>query len=57
MDIDKVGFSTEQEARDELVRIINTNYNVCKTKKPIRVYFSDITKMYHLTSKINVKVY
>lgn len=57
MDIDKIGFSTEQEARDELIRIINTNYNVIKKKKPSRVYFSDITKLYHLTSKPNVTEY
>lgn len=57
MDVNKIGFLTEQEAREGLVRIIETNYNVCKAKKPSRVYFSDITKLWHLTSSPNVKVY
>lgn len=56
-DSDKVGFSTEQEARDEPVRIINTNYNTIKKKKPSRVYFSEITKLWHLTSSPTIKIY
>ena len=56
-DKDKRGFSTEQEARDELVRIINTNYNTIKKKKPSRVYFSEITKLWHLTSSPTIKIY
>jgi hypothetical protein len=57
MDSEKIGFNSYEEAREELERIINTNYNVCKMKKPSRVYFSDITKLWHLTSSPNVKVY
>ncbi len=56
-DEEKIGFETYELAREELERIINTNYNVCKKRKPTRIYYSEITKMYHLTSKINVKIY
>jgi hypothetical protein len=56
-DEEKVGFESYELARQELERIVSTSYNVCKKVKPTRIYFSDITKMYHLTSKISVKVY
>lgn len=56
-DEEKRGFATEQEARDELIRIVNTNYNVCKTKKPSRIYLSPITGLWYLSSSPTVKVY
>jgi hypothetical protein len=56
-DKEKRGFSTYEEAKDELTRIINTNYNTIKKKKPSRVYFSDITKLWHLSSKPTIKIY
>jgi hypothetical protein len=56
-DEEKVGFTTEQEARDELIRIVSTNYNTCKSRKPSRVYLSPITGLYHLTSSPNIKIY
>jgi hypothetical protein len=51
MDADKIGYASYEAAKEELERIINTNYNVCKKKKPVRAYFSKITNLYHLTSK------
>lgn len=56
-DEEKRGFATEQEARDELIRIVNTNYNTITKKKPSRIYFSEITKQWHLSSSPTVKVY
>lgn len=56
-DEEKVGYSTEQEARDELFRIVNTNFNTCKIKKPSRLYYSEITKLWHLSSRPTVKIY
>ena len=56
-DEEKRGFDSYEEARQELERIVNTNYNVCKTKKPNRIYLSEITKKYHLTSSLAVKIY
>jgi hypothetical protein len=56
-DEEKRGFLTEQEARDELIRIVNTNYNLYKNKKPSRTYYSEITKLWHLSSKSTIKVY
>lgn len=56
-DEEKIGFTTEQEARDELIRIVDTNYNTCKTKKPSRIYLSPITGLWHLSSSPTVKVY
>jgi len=56
-DENKIGFATYELAREELERIINTNYNVCKKKKPTRVYFSQITKLWHLTSSPTITIY
>lgn len=56
-DTEKRSFLNYEDAQAELIRIIETKYNVCKSVKPARVYFSDITKMYHLTSKPNVVEY
>lgn len=57
MDTQKRGFETKEEAEEELRRIVNTNYNPCKKVKPCRCYYSDITKMWHLTSKTSIKIY
>ena len=57
MDSDKRGYTSYEEAFEELTRIINTNYNTIKKKKPSRVYFSDITKLWHLTSSPTIKIY
>jgi hypothetical protein len=56
-DENKRGFETEALAREELIRIIETNYNVCKTVKPSRVYLSPITGLYYLTSKPTIQEY
>jgi hypothetical protein len=56
-DVDKIGFSTKELAEEELRRIIETNYNVCKKVKPCRVYYSSITELYHLTSKATIVEY
>lgn len=52
---EKIAFETYGQAREELERIVNTNYNCCKKEniKPSRIY-SENNKFY-LTSKINVK--
>lgn len=56
-DEEKISFATEKEARDELFRIVNTNYNSITKKKPSRAYYSEITKQWHLSSSPTVKVY
>ncbi len=56
-DEEKRGFNTYEEARQELERIINTNYNTITKKKPSRVYLSPITGLWYLSSKPTVKVY
>jgi hypothetical protein len=59
MDLDKIGFLTQQEAGDELMRIIETNYNPCpiRNKKPCRIYFSPKLEKWFLTSKPKIVVY
>jgi hypothetical protein len=57
MDTNKRGYNSYEEAFEDLTRIINTNYNVCKKKKPSRVYFSEITKLWHLSSSPTIKIY
>lgn len=52
---EKVGFLTEEEAREELFRIINTNYNACKAVKPCRYYFKD--GLWYLTSQKKISIY
>lgn len=56
-DEEKIGYSSYEEARQELERIINTNYNTITKKKPSRAYLSPITGLWHLSSKPTVKVY
>jgi hypothetical protein len=56
-DENKRGFRTKLEAEVELRRILETNYNVCKTVKPSRVYLSPITGLYYLTSKPTIQEY
>ncbi len=56
-DTDKRGFESKELADEELRRIIETNYNVCKAVKPCRKYFSEITKLWHLTSKSSITEY
>ena len=57
MDTDKRGYNSYEKAFEELNRILNINYNVIKKKKPSRVYFSDVTKLWHLTSSPTIKIY
>lgn len=58
MECTKICFDTEEEARQELVRIIETNYNPIpsRNKKPSRYYLCKCEK-WHLTSKSNITVY
>jgi len=56
-DVDKRGFESKELADEELRRIIETNYNVCKAVKPCRVYYSPVTNLWHLTSKSNITEY
>jgi hypothetical protein len=54
---EKRGFNSEKEVREELERIINTNYNSCKAVKPCRYYFCEISKMWYLTSQKKITIY
>lgn len=58
-DENKRGFETEELAREELIRIIETNYNPCpkRNTKPTRCYYSEHTKLWHLTSKATLTEY
>lgn len=58
-DSEKISYDTYEEAFAELTRIINTNYNPVpkRNKKPSRVYFSEISKKWHLTSNITITEY
>jgi hypothetical protein len=61
---EKVSFDTKKDAREELERIVSTNYKTWKTKsngpyggyKPNRWYLCDCGK-YHLTSKPTIIEY
>lgn len=59
MDTEKRGFENKELAEEELRRIIETTYNPCpkRNKKPTRIYYSEITKLWHLTSKPSIIVY
>lgn len=56
---EKVGFLTENEAREELFRIINTNYNCvpARNKKPSRYYYSEEKELWYLTSQPKIYSY
>ena len=58
-DTEKIGFDSEELAREELFRIVNTNYNPCPKRnvKPTRCYYSEITKKWHLTSNPTIVEY
>lgn len=56
-DEDKIGYETRELAEAEIRRIVETNYNTCKKVKPSRCYYSKITGLYHLTSKITITEY
>ena len=51
---EKIAFETYEQAREELERIVNTNYNCCKkeNRKPNRIYYEN--NKFYLTSKINI---
>lgn len=53
MDTEKIGFESFELASAELKRIVESNYNPCpkRNRKPNRAYYSEITGLYHLTSK------
>jgi len=53
MDSDKRGFLDKKSAEEELKRIIETQNRPWaeRDRKPCRAYFSNKTKMWHLTSK------
>lgn len=48
----KIPYVTYELAMEELLRIVNTNYNPCvkRNRKPCRVY-QDIDGLWYLTSK------
>ena len=52
---EKIAFDTYEQAREELERIVNTNYNCCKkeNKKPSRIY--SFENKFYLTSKIDLR--
>ena len=52
---DKISFNSEEEAREELFRIINTNYNTCKAVKPCRIYQEN--GLWYLTSQKKISIY
>ena len=52
---EKVSFKTEQEAREELLRIIATDYNICNTTKPCRIY--EENNLWYLTSQKKIVIY
>ncbi len=54
----KIAFDTEEEAREELERIINTTYKAWRSKdiKPCR-YYKETDGKYYLTSKADITVY
>lgn len=58
-DSEKIAYESYEEAFAELTRIINTNYNCVpkRNKKPSRVYFSEISKKWHLTSNPTIVEY
>lgn len=55
----KVSFATEEEARTELRRIIETDYNPCpkRNTKPSRSYKCQWCGNYHLTSQSTITTY
>lgn len=52
---EKRAFNSEKEVREELERIINTNYNTCKAVKPCRYYQEN--GLWYLTSKKKIIIY
>lgn len=52
---EKIAFDTYEQAREELERIVNTNYNCCKKEntKPSRIY--SFENKFYLTSKIDLR--
>jgi hypothetical protein len=54
---EKRGFDTQEEANTELRRIVETNYNTCKTVKPCRAYFDRTTGQWYLTSQKKTTIY
>lgn len=58
-DTDKIAFDSKEDAEAEIRRIVETNYNCVpkRNKKPSRVYFSEISKKWHLTSNITITEY
>lgn len=56
MECTKIPFETQEEAREELERIVLSNdYRNWKRKTPTRHYLCEKCSKYHLTSKIKVE--
>lgn len=53
--LNKRAFNSEKEVREELERIINTNYNTCKAVKPCRYY--EENGLRYLTSQKKIIIY
>lgn len=54
---DKISFETEENARDELIRINETIHKPWKDKKPHRYYKCEFCGTYHLTSQPKIFIY
>lgn len=54
---DKIGFPTREAAMDEIRRILETNFNTCKTVKPCRCYFDKKIGFWYLTSQVKIFSY
>lgn len=51
----KIAFPTEEEARTELFRIVDSSdYRIWKGVKPCRLYHCPYCNQYHLTSKLSI---
>lgn len=51
----KIPFNSRKKAMEELNRILNTNFNVCKCIKPSRIY--EYQGQWFLTSKPTITTY
>lgn len=57
--LNKRGFASESEARDELLRILETQNKPWKKeqRKPCRWYFDEELNQWFLTSKVSITIY
>lgn len=57
--LNKRGFDSEADARDELLRILETQRKPWSSndRKPCRYYFDEELNKWFLTSKVSITVY